>query len=180
MRKLYILPFLLLFSSLAFAQETSTNLYSIPVTGIDGKPIELSDYKGKNILIVNVASNCDFALQYTELEKLYKEYKEDLVVIAFPSNEFGKQEPGTNEEIKTFCDGNFNITFPIAQKTTVKGKEKHPLYKWLTNSKLNGWNNSKPKWNFYKYLVNKKGQLVNSYSSKTKPYSKKITKFLKN
>jgi len=146
--------------------------YDFKIKSITGDLIDLSKYKNKAILMVNVASKCGFTKQYEDLEKLWSEYKnKNLVVIGFPSNQFGKQEPGSNEEIKKFCETNFNITFPLTTKINVKGENIEPLYQWALN---NYGKSSVPKWNFYKILIDKNGKIFNTYSSITKPMSKKL------
>jgi glutathione peroxidase len=132
--------------------------------------------KNKTVLLVNVASNCGFTKQYTELQELYDKYSEKgLVVLGVPSNQFGGQEPGNNNEIKNFCETNFNITFPMTTKTDVKGENAHPIYLW---AKENHGNSAIPKWNFHKILINKQGKIEETYSSFTKPMSDKIIKKL--
>ena len=151
--------------------------YDLSIKNIDGKVINLSKYKNKAILLVNVASKCGFTKQYTGLQKIWDIYKDKgLIVLGIPSNQFGGQEPGTNEEIKKFCTINFNITFPITDKVDVKGDNAHPLYKW---AKKNYGNSSVPKWNFHKILINKEGKIEETFSSFTKPNSKKIIKKIK-
>ena len=136
--------------------------------------INLSEYKGKIVLLVNVASKCGFTKQYTDLQILHDKYKEKgFVVIGVPSNQFGGQEPGSNEEIKNFCETNFNITFPITDKFDVKGENAHGLYKW---AKENHGNSTVPKWNFHKILINKEGKIQDTFSSFTTPLSDKIIK----
>ncbi len=154
------------------------SLYDIEVNDINGSPISFSTYKGKNILFVNVASKCGFTKQYKELQSLSDAYKDKLVIIGVPCNQFGKQEPGNASEIQEFCSINFGVTFPLTEKLNVKGKQQHPLYKWLTSKKLNGRKNSTVRWNFQKYLVDEKGNLIDYYYSFTKPMSSKITKHL--
>ncbi|WMI70101.1 glutathione peroxidase [Mangrovimonas sp. YM274] len=154
------------------------SIYDIKINSIDNTPIDLSDYKGKKILFVNVASECGFTPQYEELEELYKTYKDQLMVIGLPCNQFGGQEPGNANEIKTFCQKNYGVTFLITEKIDVKGDHQHPLYQWLTDKDINGVSNSGVKWNFQKYLVDENGHLVDYYYSITKPLSKKITKHL--
>ena len=153
-------------------------IYDITINAIDGKPISLLDFKGKKILFVNVASECGFTKQYKELQKLSDTYPEELVVIGSPCNQFGKQEPGDASQIQEFCELNFGVTFLLTEKINVKGSKQHPLYKWLTTKDLNGKKNSSVKWNFQKYLVNDKGNLIDYYFSITKPMSSKITKHL--
>jgi glutathione peroxidase len=151
------------------------NIYSFKVKNIDGENVSLSNYMGKVILIVNTASECGFTPQYKELEKLYQLYKDkDFVILAFPSNDFGGQEPLKGKEIKEFCDIKFHITFPVFDKVHVKGKSADELYRFLSSKKLNGHLNSTPKWNFHKYLINKNGEVVDYFYSFTKPSSKKI------
>lgn len=154
-------------------------IYDIEIIALDGTPITLSEYKGKYILFVNVASECGFTKQYKELQQLSDTYKEKLVVIGSPCNQFGKQEPGDASQIKEFCELNFGVTFLLTEKIDVKGREQHPLYKWLTHKDLNGKKNATVKWNFQKYLVGKNGSFIDYYFSITKPTSSKITKHLK-
>ena len=167
-----------LFSS-AKAQEPSQSIYDIKINSIDNTPINLSDYKGKKILFVNVASECGFTPQYEDLEKLYKTYKDDLMIIGIPCNQFGGQEPGSADEIKSFCQVNYGVTFLITEKVDVKGDNQHPLYKWLTEKELNGSKSSSVKWNFQKYLVDEEGKFIDYWYSITKPMSGKITNYLK-
>ena len=144
--------------------------FDLKIKSLDGKNIELSEFKNKAVLVVNVASNCGFTKQYSDLQKLWEIYKEDgLIVLGIPSNQFGGQEPGTNDEIKKFCEVNFNINFPLTAITEVKGENAHPFYEWA-----NSQSGKNPKWNFYKYLFNRSGELEESWSSITKPDSKKI------
>ena len=159
-------------------KDTPSSIYDIPLENLEGKPIALSSFKGKHILFVNVASECGFTTQYQELQKLSDTYKNTLVVIGLPCNQFGKQEPGSASEIKTFCERNFGVTFLLTQKIEVKGSKQHPLYQWLTNKDWNKKKSSTVRWNFQKYLVNKEGKLIDYYYSITKPMSSKITKHL--
>jgi glutathione peroxidase len=154
------------------------SLYDIKINALNNQPIDLADFKGKHILFVNVASKCGFTPQYKDLQELHETYKESLVVIGVPCNQFGGQEPGSSETIQTFCERNYGVDFLITEKINVKGKEQHALYHWLTNKDLNTVKSSSVKWNFQKYLVNKDGELVDYYFSITKPQSKKITKHL--
>jgi len=153
------------------------SIYDIKINSLQGKPINLSDYKGKHILFVNVASKCGFTPQYKELQKLHNLYK-SIVVIGVPCNQFGKQEPGEAFEIIEFCEVNYGVEFLITEKIDVKGNNQHELYKWLTDKSLNSSKNSKVKWNFQKYLINTEGYLVDYFYSTTKPLSSKITKHL--
>ncbi|UAM99978.1 glutathione peroxidase [Polaribacter litorisediminis] len=156
-----------------------TNLYDIKINSLQGKAIDLSDYKNKYLLFVNVASKCGFTPQYKELETLHKTYKDTLVVIGVPCNQFGKQEPGTSDEIEEFCQVNYGVSFLITEKVDVKGQNQHPLYTWLTSKSFNNKKSSSVKWNFQKYLVSPEGKLIDYYFSITKPLSSKITKHLK-
>ncbi|WP_297804904.1 glutathione peroxidase [uncultured Polaribacter sp.] len=155
------------------------NIYDIEIKSLQNSPILLSDFKGKYILFVNVASKCGFTPQYKDLEKLHNSYKESLVVIGVPCNQFGKQEPGNNQEIKEFCQLNYGVSFLMTEKINVKQTNQHPLYTWLTSKRLNNKKNSSVKWNFQKYLVSPDGKLIDYYFSITSPLSSKITKHLK-
>ena len=154
------------------------SLYDIKITGIDGKTIDLHQYKGKKILFVNVASKCGFTNQYEGLQELYTTYKDKLIVIGVPCNQFRGQEPGTEAEIETFCRLNYGVDFPLTSKIEVKGKNQHKLYQWLTMKVKNGKKNSSVKWNFQKYLIDEKGELIDVFYSLTRPMSKKITKLI--
>ena len=155
------------------------SIYDIKINKLNGNLLDLSLFKGQYILFVNVASKCGFTPQYKGLQKLYNTYKDKLVIVGIPCNQFGKQEPGNAQDIKSFCDVNYGVTFPITEKTDVKGPQQHPLYAWLTQKQLNGKANSKVKWNFQKYLVNPQGEFINYYYSLTSPTSSKITKHFK-
>ena len=147
-------------------------LYDIEIESINGEIISLSKYKGKTIFLVNVASNCGFTKQYGDLQKLWEKYREkDLIVIGVPSNQFGGQEPGSNTEIKDFCETNFNINFLMTSKQDVKGINAHEIYKW---AKISYGKSSVPKWNFHKILINKEGNIVDTFASFTNPMSKKV------
>ena len=161
------------------APEEKKNLYHLSFTDINGKEVNMKDFKGKNIVIVNVASECGFTKQYEDLQKLHEAYKENTVVIGFPCNQFGGQEPGSEEEIATFCKKNFGVTFLLASKIDVKGENAHPIYQWLAAKSENGVMDSSVKWNFQKYVINKQGELVDVFYSVTNPMSDKITKLLK-
>ena len=148
--------------------------FELYIKSINGESLDLNQFKGKAVLLVNVASKCGFTKQYTELQKLYDLYKDKgLVVIGIPSNQFGGQEPGSNEEIKNFCETNFNITFPMTEKVDVKGENANELYSW---AKKNHGKSTIPKWNFHKILINKDGKVQDTYNSFIEPLSKKIIK----
>jgi glutathione peroxidase len=149
-------------------------IYDFKVRSITGQIIDFSAFKGKKILVVNTASMCGNTPQYEGLEQLYKERKDKLIIVAFPSNNFLFQEPGSNKTIADFCDTRYHITFPIAEKTSVRGWNKSPLYHWLTEKKYNGYEDSKVKWNFQKYLINEKGKLVAIFGPTTLPLSDEV------
>ncbi|MFV0248258.1 MAG: glutathione peroxidase [Tenacibaculum sp.] len=153
-------------------------IYDIKINDIKGKPIDLQLFKGKKILFVNVASKCGFTRQYKGLQELYDKHKNKLEIIGVPCNQFGGQEPGTDSEIKQFCEANYGVTFLISEKLFVKGKNQHALYKWLTEKTLNGKSDSSVKWNFQKYLVDEQGKLVDYFYSATKPIGGKIEKLI--
>jgi glutathione peroxidase len=147
--------------------------YDFDIKDINEEKLDLAKYKSKTILLVNVASNCGFTKQYSQLQELYDKYKDKgLIVLGVPSNQFGSQEPGSNNEIKDFCETNFNITFPMTSKLDVKGKYAHPIYLW---AKDNYGKSTVPKWNFHKILINKEGKVEDAFSSFTNPISTKIT-----
>ena len=168
----------LIFMILFFNKDLSANYeklaYDFKFNSIDGDELNLSKFKNKVIIVINVASKCGFTKQYSGLQALYEKYKDKgLVIIGIPSNQFGVQVPGSNKEIKDFCEINFNITFPITDKVDVKGKNAHSIYLW---AKENYGNSTVPKWNFHKILINKNGKIQNTYNSFIKPMSKKIIK----
>lgn len=146
------------------------SLYDFKVKSLVGdKVVDLSQYKGKKVVILNVASKCGYTKQYADWEKFNKENGDKVVILGFPSNDFGGQEPGTSEEIATFCSATYGVTFPMFEKAVVKGDNKSPLYKWLSSKDLNGWNDKEPTWNFCKYVVNENGELTNFFASKILP-----------
>ena len=150
------------------------------VKNIEGKEVPLSHYQGKVVLIVNVASQCGATPQYAPLQTLQKTYKDDgLVVLGFPCNQFGMQEPGSNQKIKEFCSSKFHVTFTMMDKCDVKGKDQHPIYQWLTRSDLNGIENSEVSWNFNKYLIDEQGKYIQHFSSKIEPMDEAIISKLK-
>lgn len=149
------------------------------VRSINGSEYDYAQLKGKKVLIVNTASECGYTPQYEDLEKLYQAYKDKLIILGFPANNFGGQEPGTNKEIDEFCKSKYSVTFPMFEKISVLGDDMAPLYKWLTSKDLNGWNDQQPKWNFNKYLLDEEGNLLKYYSSAVKPMSEEIVSQLK-
>jgi glutathione peroxidase len=155
------------------------SVYDFKVPALDGGTIDLSSFKGKKLLIVNTASKCGFTPQYADLEKLYETYKDKLVIVGFPANNFGSQEPGTNSEIKEFCKKNFGVTFPMAAKVDVVGDNISPLFKYLT-AQANAIGVESPviKWNFTKFLLDENGKLIAVFPSKVTPMSEEITKYL--
>lgn len=169
----------LLVASLLSLLLSGASFYDFKVEGLDGKPIDFSKFKGKKVLVVNTASKCGYTPQYADLEKLYEQYKNKLVIIGFPANNFGEQEPGTNEEIGSFCKKNYGVTFPMAAKVSVKGDDTAPLFKYLTDEahKL-GVQDPVIKWNFTKFLIDEHGKLVQVFPSKVNPTSEEITRFL--
>ncbi len=161
----------------SFAQQT--NFYSFKTKTIDGKAFDLSSLKGKKVLVVNTASKCGNTPQYKDLQALYQKYGgEKFVIIGFPANNFMRQEPGTNAEIKQFCTENYQVTFPMMQKISVKGDDIDPIYKWLTTKSLNGKMDAEVSWNFQKFMIDEKGNLVDMASPRTKPFDDQIVKWI--
>ena len=178
---MYFKNYLLILTSLimlSFFEKVEANyeklFFDLNIKGLNNETINLSEFKGKAVLLVNVASKCGFTKQYTGLQTLYDKYKDKgFFVIGVPSNQFGGQEPGSNKEIKDFCETTFNITFPITDRVDVKGKNAHILYKW---AKENHGNSTVPKWNLHKILINKEGKIYDTFNSFITPLSDKITK----
>jgi glutathione peroxidase len=174
---------LILFSFLPFllsaqkdkAASTATSVYDFKLKTIDGEEITLAKFKGKKLLLVNVASKCGYTPQYTDLQALHEKYKDKLVIVGFPANNFGSQEPGSNKEISEFCSKNYGVSFLMMEKISVKGNDMHPLYKWLSTKEMNGVCDKSPGWNFCKYLINEKGQIIQFYKSDVNPLSEEIT-----
>lgn len=174
-------PFILMFSFLSCFSKPNAldaqtkSIYDFKVEKLDGGQINFADFKGKKILIVNTASKCGYTPQYEGLEKLYKQYQDKLIIVGFPANNFLFQEPGNNEEIKSFCEKNYGVSFPLASKISVKGKNMHPLYVWLTQKRYNHYSDNKVKWNFQKYLLDEQGNLIGVFAPGVDPLSTEIT-----
>jgi glutathione peroxidase len=149
--------------------DDKVSAYSFSLTSIEGNSFRLKDFTGKKILIVNTASACGYTPQYEALEALYKKHSDKLVVIGFPANNFGGQEPGTNEEIKSFCKKNYGVSFPLSEKVSVVGEDAAPLFKWLVSKEQNGVMDATIKWNFSKFLLDEKGNLIAAFPSSVKP-----------
>lgn len=155
------------------------NIYQFKVTDLTGESFDFSTLKGKKIMIVNTASKCGLTPQYKDLEALYGKYKDkNFVVIGFPANNFGSQEPGSNEEIATFCEQNYGVTFPMMEKISVKGSDMHELYQFLTQKSKNGVEDSEVQWNFQKYLINENGELDKVVSPRTIPTDESIINWI--
>ena len=170
-----------LFIILFMSNVKSQSIYQFEAEDINGKLIPISSFKGKKIMIVNTASKCGLTPQYKELEDLYEKYKEkNFIIIGFPANNFMRQEPGDNKQIAQFCSATYGITFPMMAKISVKGKDMHPIYKFLTNKELNGKISSSVKWNFQKYLIDENGILVKVISPQTSPLDKEIIEWVEN
>lgn len=161
-------------------KQPVTSFYELKATANNGTVIDFATFKGKKVLLVNTASNCGYTNQYDDLEALYKENKDKLVVIGFPANDFKEQEKGTDEEIAEFCRVNFGVTFPLARKSTViRSKDQHPVFQWLTDPTKNGWLNQEPTWNFSKYLVDENGVLTDYFDPSVSPKGEEIMSALK-
>ena len=177
MKKLLILALAAI--TMAFTTSSTKNLHEFKAKTLEGKDFNFADLKGKKVLIVNTASECGYTPQYKDLEALYEKYKsKNFVIIGFPCNDFGGQEPGTNKEIKEFCSKNYGVSFPMAEKISVKGSDTHPLFQYLTSKEKNGQMDADIKWNFTKFLINKEGKLVAVFPSSVNPLSEEITKYL--
>ena len=166
------------FCSSSISQKSLTSFYDLEIKTIEGEEIDFNTFKGKKVLIVNVASYCGFTGQYRALEELYESFKDDLVVIGAPCNQFGGQEPNSEKEIMDFCSSNFGVSFLMTEKLNVRGDTQHPLYSWLTKKELNGKIQSSVKWNFQKYLIDENGELLNYFLSTTSPTSSKIVSLI--
>ena len=174
MTKLFITTLLLCGSFFSPAVSQTRSIYDFKVAGLDGDTIDFAEFKGKKILIVNTASKCGFTPQYEDLEKLYKTYKDKLVIVGFPANNFFSQEPGSNETISEFCKKNYGVSFPMAAKISVKGKNIAPIYKWLCDKEENGVMDAKISWNFNKFLLDENGKIIAHFKSAVKPMSEEI------
>lgn len=168
----------ILFTLLLATTLTGGSIYDYKVTGLDGSDIDFSKFKGKKIMIVNTASFCGNTHQYKDLEALYQQYKSKLVIVGFPANNFGAQEPGSNGEIKEFCTKNYGVTFPMAEKVSVKGDDVAPIYKYLSEQAAAKGLADPVKWNFGKFLLDEKGNLVATFAPRTEPMSEEILKWL--
>lgn len=151
------------------------SIYEFKVEALDGSTIDFAKFKGKKILVVNTASKCGYTPQYEGLEKLYETYKDKLVIVGFPANNFGGQEPGSNVEIGEFCKKNYGVSFPMAAKVSVKGDDTAPIYKWLCSKTENGVLDAEIKWNFGKFLLDENGHLISYFPSKVEPMSEELT-----
>ena len=163
----------------AVTTTQAQSIHNFTVKSIDGKTLNLASFKGKKILIVNTASKCGYTPQYEALEKVYEQYKDKLVIIGFPCNQFGGQEPGSNEEIVAFCKKNYGVSFPLADKIDVKGDNIAPIYQWLTTKSKNGILDASISWNFNKFLIDENGKMIAYFPSNVKPDSETILSYLK-
>lgn len=171
--KLFLIAILTSMTSILI--NDSKSVHQFKVKDIEGKEFDMASLKGKKVMIVNTASKCGLTPQYEQLEKVYQKYKDqNFVIIGFPANNFMSQEPGTNEEIAAFCQKNYGVSFPMMEKISVKGKDQHPLYTFLTSKKYNGLEDNSVSWNFQKYLINEAGQLEKVISPRTLPDDKEI------
>lgn len=170
---------LLIIALCAFTLPGNNSIHQFKVKAIDGKTIDFASFKGKKILVVNTASKCGYTPQYEALQKVYDQYKDKLVIVGFPANNFGGQEPGADEEIQTFCKKNYGVNFPLASKVSVKGDDMAPIYKWLTSKTENGVLDADVKWNFGKFLLDENGKLIQYFPSKVTPDSEEILKYVK-
>ncbi len=158
--------------------SAQSGFYDFKVKTLEGEDFDLASLKGKKVMVVNTASKCGYTPQYKDLEELHKQYGSELVIIGFPANNFLNQEPGSALEIRQFCTDNYNVSFPLMEKISVKGDDMHPLYKWLTSKELNGVMDSDVRWNFQKYLIDENGKLIDVLYSKEKPGSEKVIAWL--
>lgn len=160
------------------ASNLPASIYDFEMKTLDGQTISLSKFKGKKMLIVNVASECGFTPQYKDLQQLHEKYGNKVTIIGFPANNFGGQEPGSSAQIGEFCKKNYGVTFQMMEKISVKGSDTHPLYQWLSNKSANGTCDEAPKWNFCKYLIDEQGKVIKFFGSRTNPLSEEIISLL--
>lgn len=158
---------------------TTSSIHQFKIEGLTGGTIDFSTFKGKKILVVNVASECGFTPQYKDLQALQSKYADKLVIVGFPCNDFGGQEPGNGEQIQQFCQKNYGVTFPITTKISIKGESQHPIYQWLTEKQKNGVKDATVRWNFHKFLLDENGVLIDDFGSMKNPMSNDITDYLK-
>jgi glutathione peroxidase len=175
MKRYYSLLILTVISASLMAQQS---FYDFKVKTLEGKDFDFASLRGKKVMVVNTASKCGYTPQYEDLQTLYEQFGQKLVIIGFPANNFMNQEPGTAEEIRQFCTDKYEVTFPLMEKISVKGDDIHPLYQWLTSKEKNGVMDSAVKWNFQKYLIDENGKLVDVLYSKEKPGSEKVVTWL--
>lgn len=178
MSKILLAACIILLTSFFGPEKKAPTIYKFKVEALDGGKIDFKKYKGKKILIVNTASKCGNTPQYAQLEELYKKYKDKLVIVGFPANNFGKQEPGSALEIREFCTKNYGVTFPMAEKVSVKGNDIAPIFQYLTEEAEKLGFKDPVKWNFTKFLLDEKGKLITVIHNKTKPLSEEVTKYL--
>lgn len=157
--------------TMATETQTQQGFYDFKMSTLEGREVDFSQYKGKKVLLVNTASECGYTPQYKDLQELHKTHGDKVVIVGFPANNFGGQEPGSSEEIAAFCEKNYGVTFQMMEKISVKGEDQHPLYTWLAQ---NAPNNEEPTWNFCKYLVDENGKVVAFFPSKAKPMGEEI------
>ncbi len=178
LKKLVLIPYVMLILIPATLFSQTNGFYSFKFKTLEGNDFDPDSLKGKKVMVVNTASRCGYTSQYKDLQELYEQYSHELVIIGFPSNNFGNQEPGTAYEIRQFCTENYNITFPMMEKISVRGEDMHPLYKWLTSKEENGIMDSEVIWNFQKYLIDEEGNFVDVLYSKERPGSDKVISWL--
>lgn len=183
-----ILSFVLFSVALARVQQRATKqaiiepkqpIYAYTANTLAGEALDFEKFRGKPLLIVNVASKCGYTPQYEDLQKLHEQFGDQINIVGFPANNFGRQEPGSDSQIAEFCQVNYGVTFQMMSKIQVKGSEMHPVYQWLSNPELNGWNAEQPSWNFCKYLIDAEGRLVGFYKSGVKPLSDEFLNTIK-
>ena len=155
--------------TISATNQEKPSFYDLKAMRLDGESIDMSKYKGKKVIILNVASKCGYTPQYADWQKFYESNKDQVEVLGFPCNQFLGQEPGSSDEIATFCQKNYGVTFQMFDKVDVKGDQQHVIYQWLTDPTKNGWNSEVPSWNFCKYLINEEGKLTHFFGSKIKP-----------